>query len=136
MERPGVRGRVIDFLKRKEQGKSALPQVPKIEPRTDGPIDFTQLRINSARAILQGSVLSKRQRSAIEELVAGERERAHVQTNLSWQVALASPESGLDLDDAEIGQIRDIQEELYEVTSTMGVTYTNLEELDGRRDLD
>lgn len=137
MERPRVGGKVVDFLKRrKAEGTHVVPKIPQIIQEGQRPIDFTQLKIDTARATLHASTLSKEQRGAIEQLVAGERERAHIQTDLSWQLALSAPEARLDLNEKELGRIRDIQEELYGITSTMGVTYTNLEELEGRRDLD
>lgn len=137
MERRRVGGKVVDFLKRRRaESAHSAPKVPQIIQDGQRPIDFTQLRIDTARATLHASTLSKEQQGAIEQLVAGERERAHIQTDLSWQLALSAPEARLDLDEVQLGRIRDIQEEFYQITSTMGVTYTNLEELEGRRDLD
>lgn len=132
-----LRRRIAErFRKPKGPMMRILPEISEETLKPGNEVDFTQLRIDRARLILEGALLSPAQRKAIEDLVAGERERAHVQTNLAWELTLNSAE-GVDLEDGRIAELRRVQEELYEQrTSKLGVSYSNLEYLEGTRDLD
>ncbi len=112
-----------------------LPEISEEALQPGNEVDFTQLRIDRARSVLEGALLSPAQRKAVEDLVTGERERAHIQTSLAWEFTLGSAE-GLDIGDDRIGELRRMQEQLYKRTSTLEVTYTNLDYLEGTRDSD
>jgi len=111
------------------------PQAPKVQiVITEGEeVDFNQLKLNRARTILEGAHLTPRQREALEVLIDGERHLAHNQTNLAWQLTLAS-DAHTHLSDEELHRLRSLQEGIYEQTSEIPVTNTLLKSFEGKRD--
>ena len=131
-----LRRKITERFRRPQgSGMKVLPEISEEALQPGNEVDFTQLRIDRARSVLEGALLSPAQRKAVEDLVTGERERAHIQTSLAWEFTLGSAE-GLDIGDDRIGELRRMQEQLYKRTSTLEVTYTNLDYLEGTRDSD